>query len=124
MAGTETVPPYVGNKIVAKKDASNLPRTIADECGFKKGDVGRGFYASSGNYFAYNIVWDNCKKGSTLVGSTFPFDDWFTGKPVKSQTSLKEYKGGHTYEEMKQFAQSHLGPASSSSPQAPTLAYV
>lgn len=119
MAGTETVPPYVGNKIVAKRDAINLPSGITRDCAFKKGDVGRGFYTSPGNYFTYAIVWDDCDEGSTMVGSKIPFDDWFTGKPVKSTTSLKEYKGGHSYEEMKLFAQSHLGPAEPGP--APTL---
>jgi len=40
-----------------------------------------------------------------------PFDDWFTGNVGDTHTTLTEYKGGHSYSEMKEFAEGHLGPA-------------
>lgn len=120
--GVETVDPPDG-RIIAKRDAFGLPPTIFDGAGFKKGDVGQGYFLGSDNYCDVSISWPGKAKG-TLVGCSGtvkkeprkpkpPFDDWFTGIPAGEQTatSLNEYKGNRSYHELKNFAQRMLGPA-------------
>lgn len=127
--GTETIPSPTGNKVVAKSGSNNLPKTIINDCVFKKGDDGLAFYINDPkNVFDWRIIWPGCG-GQTLGGMTLPginsnapnkqdprkpkppFDEWFTGNVGDPHTSLREYKGNHTYRAMKHFAESHLLPA-------------
>jgi len=128
--GSETIPSPTGNKVVAKSDSCYLPKTIINGCSFKKGDEGLAFYINDPkNAFDWRIVWAGCG-GQTLGGMRIPgsngassnnqnprepeppFDDWFTGSVGDPHTSLKEYKGNHSYSAMREFAECHLLPAS------------